>query len=278
MTYLECLFKLCIPEKDIYYFLKQHFVDLKIFEEFNLILYFLKQHYDLKIFGIFAQVLHFLNMVYYQLKYYFDDLMIFVKFMMIQDYLNMIYYYLKVINYSDYLFETFVQAQHPLEMIYYFQKFLYFLDDLIIFENYAQAFAVQHKIYYYIYCFDDLNLFEKFVLAFLFLKLINFEKQNAHLFIYLFRMLFLIFWIFLCDNYIIIIFGNFVMLVIMTGNLGIYGQAIAVILNQRINDNYNLNRIIRILLQVFAVDYLLLALELLQIQVVMWCKGLRTNR
>ena len=53
------------------------------------------------------------------------------------------------------------------------------------------------------------------------------------------------------------------MLVIMTGNLGIYGQAIAVILNQRINDNYNLNRIIRILLQVFAVDYLLLALELL---------------
>ena len=49
------------------------------------------------------------------------------------------------------------------------------------------------------------------------------------------------------------------MLLIMACILGIYGLIVVVILNKRINDNYGVNRLMHILLQVFAVDYLFLA-------------------
>ena len=159
-----------------YYLLKQHFGDLMIFEKFVFIFYFLKVHYDLHIlgFGMFVQVLVFPNMKsYYYQKLHFDDLMIFGKFVMVQNFFNIKYYYLNVVNYSDYLSETLVQAQQLLEMIYYFKNFVYFLDDLMIFGNFSQAFVVQQKICYYFYC-NEMKVFEKLILVFMCLILINF--------------------------------------------------------------------------------------------------------
>jgi len=77
----------------------------------------------------------------------------------------------------------------------------------MLFGNCIYAFVVKHKIYYYLQCFNDFYLFEKFALVFLRL-------------------------------YVMMIFGNFVMLIIMAGILGIYALMIETILNQRINDNY----------------------------------------